>query len=78
MCVRLAECLKELASHQGVRGFVTETLDCAMHGAIVEVASLFFFGREDVIPEMFERLAEIVGQCQATSPALLLLPQTSH
>lgn len=39
-----------------VAGFVNETLRCATQGSLVEVASCFLFGREDVIPEMFERL----------------------
>lgn len=53
------EALQEISIAPGVREFVTETLDCAMHGTIVEVAAYFFFGREDVIPEMFERLLRL-------------------
>jgi Protein of unknown function (DUF3050) len=48
--------LEDLSVPSGVRNFVSETLTCALHGSIVEVASAFFFGREDVIPEMFQRL----------------------
>ena len=51
--------LQDITIPLGVRDFVTETLDCAMHGTIVEVAAFFFFGREDVIPEMFERLLRL-------------------
>ena len=39
-----------------VQGFVSTTLDQAHSAPIVEVASAFLFGREDIIPEMFERL----------------------
>ena len=39
-----------------VREFVATTLRCALHGEPVEVASIFFFGREDVIPGMFAQL----------------------
>jgi Protein of unknown function (DUF3050) len=53
------EALQDISIAPGVRDFVTETLDCAMHGTIVEVAAFFFFGREDVIPEMFERLLKL-------------------
>jgi hypothetical protein len=39
----------------GTTDFVNDTLRCAIHGSVVEVASYFLFGREDVIPEMFKR-----------------------
>lgn len=48
--------LKELNAPAVVTQFVSETLRCALYGSVVEVASYFFFGREDVIPEMFKKL----------------------
>jgi len=48
--------LKGLRVPPGVTDFVNETLHCAIYGSVVEVASYFFFGREDVIPEMFKKL----------------------
>jgi Protein of unknown function (DUF3050) len=48
--------LKELKAPAGITDFVSETLRCAIYGSVVEVASYFFFGREDVIPEMFKKL----------------------
>jgi len=48
--------LKELKVPAGIGDFVSETLRCAIYGSVVEVASYFFFGREDVIPEMFKQL----------------------
>ncbi len=39
-----------------VHAFVAATLRCALHGEPVHVAASFFFGREDVIPGMFEQL----------------------
>ena len=39
-----------------MRQFARHTLKVARFGAPVEVASYFYFGREDVIPEMFEGL----------------------
>ncbi len=40
------------------RDFVRATLQMTMHGKPHEVASAFFYGREDVIPDMFSRLVE--------------------
>ena len=51
--------LKELGVPPGITDFVKGTLQCAIHGSVVEVASYFFFGREDVIPEMFKRLLNL-------------------
>jgi len=48
--------LGELHAPAGISDFVSETLRCAIYGSVVEVASYFFFGREDVIPEMFKKL----------------------
>jgi Protein of unknown function (DUF3050) len=48
--------LKELNAPAAITDFVSETLRCAIYGSVVEVASYFFFGREDVIPEMFKKL----------------------
>jgi hypothetical protein len=48
--------LKEVRVAPAVTDFVNETLRCAVYGSVVEVAAYFFFGREDVIPEMFRRL----------------------
>jgi Protein of unknown function (DUF3050) len=62
------DALGDLSIPTGVRDFVTETLGCAIHGSTVEVASFFFFGREDVIPEMFERLLKLWGNAKAEVP----------
>lgn len=40
----------------GAVDFSRETLSLAGSGSTVEVAATFLFGREDVIPEMFQRL----------------------
>ena len=42
-----------------VAEFVSDTLRCATSGSVVEVASYFFFGREDVVPEMFQKLLNL-------------------
>ncbi len=45
---------------ESVRTFVKTTLEIVMHGQPHEVASAFFFGREDLIPEMFQLLVDEV------------------
>ena len=60
--------LEDLSIPPGVRDFVTDTLACAIHGSTVEVAASFFFGREDVIPEMFERLLGLWRNAKAEVP----------
>ena len=39
-----------------VRAFVTNTMTLATTGTTEEVLAAFFYGREDIIPEMFRRL----------------------
>src|ERR1700739_1295397 len=39
-----------------VRAFVTNTMTLANGGTTEEVLAAFFYGREDIIPEMFSRL----------------------
>jgi hypothetical protein len=58
----------ELRIPPGVAAFVSETLRCATQGSLVEVATCFLFGREDVIPEMFERLLTLWGNAKAEVP----------
>jgi hypothetical protein len=40
----------------GPAAFVRTTLDTALHGTLPEVLGSFFYGRENVIPEMFRSL----------------------
>src|ERR1700745_3394110 len=62
------ELLEDFSLPPGVRHFVSETLGCALHGSVVEVAAAFFFGREDVIPEMFQRLLGLWRDANAEVP----------
>lgn len=41
-----------------VRDFVSFNLELALHGELFEVAAVFFFGREGLIPEMFKPLVD--------------------
>ncbi len=51
------EAFADLPLTDAVRSFVVGNLKLAAEGHSHEVAAAFCFGREDVIPEMFERLA---------------------
>jgi hypothetical protein len=48
--------LTRIGVAQHVHAFVTHTMDLANTGTTEEVLAAFFFGREDIIPEMFRRL----------------------
>ncbi|WP_227874275.1 DUF3050 domain-containing protein [Tumebacillus algifaecis] len=51
-----AEALNAADIPQSVRQFVETTLDIALHGQSHQVAAAFFYGREDIIPDMFTHL----------------------
>jgi DUF3050 family protein len=65
---RYDQALEEIGAPRGVANFVNQTLRCAIHGSVVEVASFFFFGREDVIPDMFRRLLTLWGNGKTDVP----------
>ena len=44
--------------HPAIRQFVTQTLETAQQGQLIEVLGNFFFGREDIIPRMFQSLLD--------------------
>lgn len=50
--------LAQLDIAEEIKDFVKATLDTAMHGSIHHVLGSFFFGRENVIPGMFQRLLD--------------------
>jgi hypothetical protein len=54
-----------------VAQFVSHNLHLAMNGQAHEVASAFFFGREDLIPDMFAVLLQELKQNGIHSPSLL-------
>jgi hypothetical protein len=60
--------LKQAGVPAGIAEFVEGTLRCAIHGSVVEVASYFFFGREDVIPDMFLRLLKLWNNGEVEVP----------
>ena len=53
---RLHEVLCECRAPLGASDFVTYTLNVAQNGTIEEVMGAFFFGREELVPQLFESL----------------------
>ncbi len=54
----LEQALENPAIPPALCQFVEHTLNVAMHGSLPEVLGNFFFGREDVIPRMFQSLLD--------------------
>lgn len=52
--------LGSVAILPSTRRFVEHTMVTVEHGAPHEVAAAFFYGREDIIPEMFQRLVPLL------------------
>jgi hypothetical protein len=55
---------------QSVRAFVQHTIRLALNGEPHEVASAFFYGREDLIPDMFQLLVDEVEANGLDAPGL--------
>jgi hypothetical protein len=68
LAARYDKALEEIGAPRSVADFVDQTLGCAIHGSVVEVAAFFFFGREDLIPEMFRRLLKLWGNGRTDVP----------
>src|SRR5262249_36653760 len=54
--VPVAVALGQIGAPRHVQAFVAYTLAPATSGSTEEVLAAFFYGREDIIPEMFRRL----------------------
>lgn len=50
------DALREVNAPAAVVDFTTSTIETALHGSTQEVLGSFFYGRENVIPEMFDSL----------------------
>ena len=53
-----------------VKEFVTFNLDLARTGKTHEIAAVFFYGREKLIPEMFTSMTTVLEKNQSQYPAL--------
>lgn len=56
---------------EGAREFVAFNLDLAQNGHVVEVAANFFFGREKLIPDMFESMVATLKREGVVAPTFL-------
>jgi hypothetical protein len=56
---------------EGAREFVKFNLDIAENGHVVEVASCFFFGREKLIPDMFQSMVDVIKKENIQAPTFL-------
>ncbi len=56
---------------QFVRDFVGSTLHTCLHGSTLETMASFFYGRENVIPDMFQGLLDHWGLSVAQAPGFV-------
>lgn len=56
---------------EGAREFVEYNIDLAKNGHVVEVASCFFFGREKLIPDMFQSMVDVLKKENVNAPTFL-------
>jgi len=61
--------LNEIPAH--VRPFTAFTLETAQHAPLVEVAAAFFYGREKLIPGMFESIISTLEAHKVDCPTLM-------
>jgi hypothetical protein len=55
----------------GAREFVEFNVNLAKNGHVVEVASSFFFGREKLIPDMFQAIVDTLKKEQVNAPTFI-------
>jgi hypothetical protein len=56
--ISVEEALQEAPILSSTREFVRSTIEATIHGQPCEIAAAFYYGREDVIPDMFARLVK--------------------
>ena len=55
----------------GAREFVEFNVNLAKNGHVVEVASSFFFGREKLIPDMFQAIVDTLKKEEVSAPTFI-------
>lgn len=66
----VAAALQRADAPAPVREFVESTMRVALHGSLAEVAGNFCFGREDLVPQMFQGLLDQWQMSRADCPLL--------
>jgi hypothetical protein len=67
----LSDALAAAEVPQFVRDFVQHTIDTCVRGSLLEVMASFFYGRENVIPDMFQGLLDHWGLSEAQAPGFV-------
>ena len=67
----VAQALEDVGIPASVREFVQFTMQLAMEGKPHEVAAAFFYGREDIIPDMFTHLVTEIKERGGSADRLL-------
>jgi hypothetical protein len=67
----LAEALASAEVPRFVRDFVEHTIDTCLRGSTLEVMASFFYGRENVIPPMFQSLLDHWGLSEGQAPGFV-------
>ena len=62
--------LARIGAPSHVQAFVAHTMTLANSGSTEEVLAAFFYGREDIIPEMFRRLLDTIYGAEHTDDRL--------
>jgi hypothetical protein len=62
--------LERIGAPSHVQAFVAHTMALANSGSTEEVLAAFFYGREDIIPEMFRRLLDTVSGAKHNNDCL--------
>ncbi len=60
--ITLKDALKSANVAPEVAEFVEKTIDIAENGKIHEVCAAFFYGREEIIPDMFQVILDEIGE----------------
>ncbi|MBP6749133.1 MAG: DUF3050 domain-containing protein [Xanthomonadaceae bacterium] len=67
----LDEAFEAAGTPQFVREFVGHTLNTALNGSLLETMACFFYGRENVIPDMFQGLLDRWGLNEDIAPGFV-------
>ena len=59
--------LAKVKNPESVDRFVLDTLEVVEHGELCEIAACFAFGREDLLPDLFEKIVQEINEGSAGS-----------